>query len=430
MIKKLRRKFILINMLLVSLVLLIVLTTFCLSNYRRFRADSMNAMRRALAAPSRELIPKMKLGLKDDLPPMRLIPTFVVTLDEDSGISDIAQDAASEIATEQAEEAVRTALESGDKEGSIRRLNLRFLFGEDTASAQIAFADTSHEASSLQNLLLTSFVILLGALAAFLFISFYLSRWALRPAKLAWEQQNQFIADASHELKTPLTVILANLNILTAHREEPISSQMRWVDNTRTEASRMKELVENLLFLAKSESGNGKSCHCSLNFSDLCWNCLLPMESLAFEQGVEIEEHISPELELKGDEGQLKQLLIILLDNAFKYAGPAKSLPEGVCFGNHAKKQVTVTLSPAQEKLCLTVQNTGAPIPAQELVHLFERFYRSDKSRVRKEGGYGLGLAIAQTIVHAHGGKISVASSEDTGTTFTVWLPLYPSIKT
>ena len=135
------------------------------------------------------------------------------------------------------------------------------------------------------------------------------------------------------------------------------------------------------------------------------------MESLAFEQGVLIQEQISPDLTVLGNEGQLRQLFIILLDNALKYA--------------EKEKQVTVLVSPAQDKLLFSVKNTGTPIPKEDLPHLFERFYRSDKSRVRKKGGYGLGLSIAQTIVQHHSGKITVESSEQAGTTFRVTLPLY-----
>ena len=172
----------------------------------------------------------------------------------------------------------------------------------------------------------------------------------------------------------------------------------------------MKKLVENLLFLARSESNTVPTAVNTFNLSDAVWSCLLPFESVAFEQGVTLNESVTPDLSMLGDEGQIKQLTAILLDNACKYAGK--------------EKKVTVILEQFQEKARLSVNNTGEPIPPEELSHLFERFYRSDKSRARTEGGYGLGLSIAQTIVKKHRGRIQAESNALYGTTFTVWLPL------
>ena len=170
----------------------------------------------------------------------------------------------------------------------------------------------------MRSLILTSLLILAGSMAAFFIISLFLAKWALTPVERAWDQQNQFIADASHELKTPLTVILANLKILLSHKEDTISNQFRWIENTHTEASRMKKLVENLLFLARSESNTVPAAVNTFNLSDTVWSCLLPFESVAFEQGVTLNESVTPGLSMLGDEGQIKQLTAILLDNACK----------------------------------------------------------------------------------------------------------------
>lgn len=410
MIRKLRRKFVIINMLLVTIVLVAVLSILCLSNLRRYESDSHEALTGILNMPS-DLPPEPGLENRKGNRPRELMTVFLVLLDEEDNMVSLIQNSSAQVDEDFAADALAAALASGQEEGRLPSLELRFLKGEHTGYRAIAFTDTTHETSSMRNLILTSFLILFGALAAFFLISLFLSRLALRPVEQAWQQQNQFIADASHELKTPLTVILANLNILLSHREDTIARQARWIESTQAEASRMKELVEQLLFLAKSESHTLSTQKTPLNFSDLAWTCLLPMESLAFEQGVLIQEQISPDLTVLGNEGQLRQLFIILLDNALKYA--------------EKEKQVTVLVSPAQDKLLFSVKNTGTPIPKEDLPHLFERFYRSDKSRVRKKGGYGLGLSIAQTIVQHHSGKITVESSEQAGTTFRVTLPLY-----
>lgn len=425
MIQKLRKKFIIINMTLVSLVLIVVLCALCLSNYQKLQSESLGAMRHALSAPPDDNFkPKMELNRKKDESPFNNIRIFIVTLNE-SGTIDSLNNNGTEVTEALAQEAVTNALETGKDQGNIKSLALRYII-EDTADGRkIAFADTISQTRSMQTLILNSLLILIAGMAAFFIISLFLSKWALKPVEKAWAQQNQFIADASHELKTPLTVILANLKILLTHKEDTISNQSRWIENTHTEATRMKELVENLLFLARSESDTVTYITGSINLSDTVWKCLLPFESIAFEQGITIRENIAPSLYTQGNEGQLKQLMAILLDNACKYAD--------------RDKQVTVTLSRDQEKAVLSVNNTGEPVPQEELDHIFERFYRSDKSRVRtespphprsaesQEGGYGLGLSIAQTIVQSHHGKISVQSAETIGTTFTVTLPLYAS---
>ena len=226
----------------------------------------------------------------------------------------------------------------------------------------------------------------------------------------AWEQQRQFTADASHELKTPLTVILANTGILLSHKQETISNQVKWVENTETEAQRMKQLVEDMLFLAKSDDVRLPVTHLPLDFSDAVLSRILPFESVAYEQGITIQSNIERDIVVNGDEGQLKQLVSILMDNACKYA------PQG--------GTITVSLLREQEKAKLVVNNTGGVIAPEELAHVFERFYRSDKSRARKQGGYGLGLAIAKSIAEKHHGVITAESEEKSGTSFTVCLPV------
>ena len=171
----------------------------------------------------------------------------------------------------------------------------------------------------------------------------------------------------------------------------------------------MKELVEDMLFLAKHDGAERPRDARTVNFSDLVTGCALRFESVAFERQVELTSDLQPGLSVSGEPASLERLVMILLDNAVKYAG------EG--------GQADVSLARRQDRAVLTVRNTGDPIPPEHLEHLFERFYRADGSRSRKEGGYGLGLAIAQTIVESHRGQIQVRSSPQEGTVFTVSLP-------
>ena len=159
----------------------------------------------------------------------------------------------------------------------------------------------------------------------------------------------------------------------------------------------MKELVEDMLFLAKHDGAERPKDSRTVNFSDLVTGCVLRFESVAFERQVELNSHIQPGLSLSGEPDSLERLVMILLDNAVKYAGE--------------QGRVDVALSRRQERAVLSVRNTGEPIPPEHLEHLFE------------EGGYGLGLAIAHTIAQSHRGQIEVRSSREEGTVFTVTLP-------
>ena len=305
---------------------------------------------------------------------------------------------------------VLTASET-EREGYLREYQLRYLFlpaSTEHTSRSIAFLDVSGQVQDFERLIITLVIVGIIGELAFLLISIFLARFTIKPVKTAWEQQRQFVADASHELKTPITVILANTGILLKHRDDTIASQEKWVDYTKEEAERMKKLVEDMLFLAKSDMAKLPLEKQEVNFSDLVLNSLLSFESVAFEQGISLEQDIAQDLMLCGNEAQLRQLITILLDNACKYA-----TEDG---------RVKVTLSNKQEKLFLSVNNTGSYIPKEEQDRIFERFYRADESRVRKEGGYGLGLSIARSIAAAHKGKLTVASSEQDGTTFTVQL--------
>ena len=458
MIKKLRRKFVIINMSLVAVILCVVLGMFCFTRIHSFRAESEMAMRQMLdSSRSKEppsdgnapapgspnpatadsgsetgnnsetsdsennaqnlQPPSLDFGPGGRNPAFNSVPVFLVTLDKNNEITDTSSSGSYTVTDTLSEAAVSAALAVSEDQGYLSYLKLRFIKQNTPEGTKIAFADTVQETRALGELVIQCVIMLLLFLLCFLLVSIFLARWALRPVETAWEQQNQFIADASHELKTPLTVILANLRILLSHKDATIREELQWVESTQEEAGRMKKLVENLLFLARSDARSTPMVYSTFSFSDLILGCLLTFEPVAFEQGVMIEDHISEDISLTGDASQIRQLVAILLDNACKYAGNATG-------GETDDKKVTVTLVSENDRIRLTVHNTGKAIPEEDLPHLFERFYRTDKSRARTDGGYGLGLAIAQTIAKNHRGKITVVSAENLGTSFTVTLPV------
>ena len=415
MIRRLRWKFTLINLLFVGLVLVVVFAVLVASNARRLADQSDTAMRLALSWQDDEAPPRFEVGApprssdEQESPHFTMIPVFVVTV-EGGEVTALNDGGHVEVSEETAAQAAQEALSSGLEKGTLPGFHLCFTIEHmPDGSLRIAFADRSWESASLRVLVLNCLLIWLLAMAVFFLISLFLASRAVRPVEQAWQSQRQFVADASHELKTPLTVILANTDIVLAHPEAQVAEQAKWLEYTRDEAGQMKGLVEDLLFLAKADAARQGSTPTLVFLSELALGCLLPFESVAFEAGVTLEHQIAPDLTLMGDEGQLRRLIRILLDNAVKYAGPGGT--------------ATLTLERRQDKLRLTVCNTGQPIPPEHLPHLFERFYRADTARDRQAGGYGLGLSIAKSIVEGHRGKISVTSAPGAGTTFTVTLP-------
>ena len=427
MIKRLRKKFILTNMLLVALVLITVFGVLVGYNYQRLVRQSEEAMRTALKWSDDAPPPVFQFGASHEEEMeeqgeerrFTMVPVFVVLLDEDGGPAQVTGGNNVEVSDQVVAQAVAAATEES---GAISGLNPRYLQDTDRGgeNSRIAFADMGWETDSLWPLIRSSLLVGALALGGFFVISLMLSGLALKPAEEAWEQQRRFVADASHERKTPLTVILTNTGILLAHSGDTIAQQQKWVEYIRDEAQRMRALVEDLLFLAKSDAGKETSpVTAPVDVSELTWSALLPFEPVAFEQGVEMESEIADQLTVQGNADQLtvqgnadqlRRLVAILLDNAVKYAGN----------GGRVK---LVLSRPERGGVCLTVHNTGPAIPPEHLPHLFERFYRADDSRARTSGGYGLGLAIAKRIVDGHGGSITVSSREDAGTDFTVRLP-------
>lgn len=410
MLARLRRQFIIICMSFVSVVLLIVFALLGGSTYQRLVRESEMAMRQILSRDIAHMPPKFEIGGRG--PEKRAfftVPVFCVTIGADGGVQSRTGEYV-EVSDELTEQAVSEARHSQKREGVLQGLGLRFLSEQTPDGMKYAFADMSSERSAMASFLLTSLLVGLLGLSAFFLASLFLASWALRPVQRAWQRQRQFVADASHELRTPLTVILANMGILLAHKEDTVAEQAKWVENTKAEADRMKQLVDDLLFLAKADATRQPDALKELDLSDTLLSAVLPFESIAFEAGITLTSEITPSLTVSGSEGELKQLVAILLDNACKYAGE--------------NGRVTLMLERSGDHARLCVNNTGDPIDPMYLPHLFERFYRVDESRYRKKDGYGLGLSIAKQIADNHRARITVESTEGLGTTFTVTLAL------
>lgn len=408
MIKKLKYKFVLINMLLIAMVLTGIFIAFYASTQQRLVRDSMDVLERTLMRENHEPPVRRELaGPPKNEPGFTPAPAFVVALDAENNII-FAQGELFDLSDQQyLKTIVEQCLADDKNSGTISGESLRYLKQKTASGTKIAFVDRSMEINTLSTLVITSILVGILSLAAFFLISLYLGGWALRPVEKAWAQQKKFVADASHELRTPLTVILANIDIVQSQPQSLVQDQAKWLEYIQMEAQRMDVLIENLLFLARTDDAQSHIALSRLNLSETLYGAILPFESVAFEQEKELETNIAADVYVNGDENKLKQLVGILVDNALKY-----SLEKG---------KITVNLAETSEhKAVLSVINRGVPIPHDQIEHIFDRFYRVDESRSREQGGYGLGLAIAQSIALMHNAEITVKSSEEAGTIFSV----------
>ena len=313
------------------------------------------------------------------------------------------------LSDEELDEAVSLATASGSAElKESQELGLFYQTAERDGTRYLAFADAASYHEDLQSTIVKAGVMWLIIMALFFLISVFMARVAVKPVKESWDRQQEFVADASHELKTPLTVILANNNILLDPARGLAEEDRKWVESTQDEAAHMKTLVDQLLFLARSDSGDQKMLLSDLDLGDMVMDDVLQFEPVAFERGILIEPDLEPDIHIEGDSTMIRQLIHILLDNACKYAA--------------ANGTIDVSLKRERQGCTLAVHNPGPAIPADDLPHIFERFYRADKARTHKENtsGYGLGLAIAKSIAEDHNGTIQCTSTDENGTTFTV----------
>ena len=395
MIRKLRLKIVGISVVTVAVVLVSALVILALSTRSQMAQSSEARLYEALEG---------KLD-KSELPGSSGLPCFVAEVYSGGTIRLSGSSYYNLQDEEMVLHIVQAALEREDDSGVLGDYSLRYLRRIGVVSVRIAFTDCTMEQATMRSLLLRSGLVALAALAVLAGLSYCLAGLVVGPVKRAWQEQKQFVSDASHELKTPLTVILSSSEL--AAEEQDVQRTKQYVEGIHAESLRMKALVEDMLTLARTEIGTRPETE-AVDLSDTVLESVLAFEPVAFESGRELVYDIQPELTVMGSGVQLRRLTDILLDNAVKYA--AEGTP--------------VRLLLRQEGRCaaLRVENRGETIPVEKLRHIFDRFYRADESRSGGEG-FGLGLAIAQSIAQSHGGSIGCASEEGV-TRFTVTLPL------
>lgn len=271
---------------------------------------------------------------------------------------------------------------------------------------KIAIASTDYIVHSVVNLVLVLLAVWVGAMLLFLLISIRLSAVAARPMEEAMQREKQFVADASHDLKTPLSVILANNSILMENPENKVGDLRRWLDSTQEAAKRMQKLIAEMLTLADVERQDVPLVREEVDLANIAMKADLELESVAFEKNVTLEDDLPDRCMVTGNADYLLRIVMSLLENALKYE------PIG--------GRVSIHLTQSKKKTVLSVCNQGSRIADEDLPHVFDRFYRSDKSRTNSAGSFGLGLAITKEMVERLGGTISVTSSQEEGTIFSV----------
>ena len=305
MLKRLRRKIVLINMAFVGIVLIAVFATVCITSYQSLKSDIYHSLQLATEQRADKPEPPDIGEKKDDLPKQNLIAVCTVLVD-DSGTVIQSFPNTSFLSDELLTEAARAAFAEKAENGSLSDYSLFYQKRSFFEGTKIAFADSEYLYTSLRQLVFTSLLIGGCSMVAIFFISLFLSTLAVRPVEKAWKQQQQCVADASHELKTPLTVILANNNILLSHVNDTVANQKKWLDSTGEEAEHMRKLIDNMLFLAQGDAGKTPVIQAAVHLSELVWSVLLQFEPIAYEKQIQLDSDIQPELYIKGDTTQLK----------------------------------------------------------------------------------------------------------------------------
>lgn len=394
MLKKLRLKFILVNM---AIVLCMLLVIFGLT-FQYTKTELDNESKAALQILSQGTTGPEAQEIQ--------MPYFVLQVSIHGTVS-VSGTSYHNLGDEGfIQELIQIVYTADKTTGVVEKYELRYKVVPGIFYQSLIFVDISGHQAALDSLVQSSLIAGAVALAAFFVISLLLSKWAVRPVEKAWLQQKQFVSDASHELKTPLTVIMSNAELLQSPDFDP-ESKSRFVSSILLMTRQMRYLVDGMLELARADNGQIKKAFTTVELSQEMIDATLPFEPVFYEKGLLLESDIQPDIRVKGSSRHLRQVLEILLDNAAKYSAP------GI---------VQVQLQRQGKGHCLlTVSNPGNPIEPKELKRIFERFYRVDEARSR-DGSFGLGLSIASTVVQEHQGKIW-AESNETGNRFCVQLP-------
>jgi len=401
LIKKLRVRFICVTMLIVTAVIVLALGILTEYMQKSLVKDQYAMLRRIAGNPGKKVSPGINDAKNFHL------PYFILEYTKDGGLAAYG-DSSFDLTNEaELKELYELGCSAEETEGVLRDSGLRYVRMETPFGKKLVFGDISSERATMRYLVRESILIGFGVFAFILVITVFASARIVKPVEEAWKQQKQFVSDVSHELKTPLTVIIANAELL----EQPGYSEEKrreFGNNILCMSRQMRHLVESLLGLARLDSLREEDrLKENVDLSAITEDCVLPFEPLYFERGLTLESDIEPGIRVYGNEQALHRCVDILLDNAQKYSEPGT---------------VHMCLQKSGRMAELTVRNPSPELTRTECRDIFKRFYRRDAARTNS-GSYGLGLPIAEGIVLRHSGEIecSWAGGE---ICFTVTIPL------
>ncbi len=419
MIKKLRIKFIAASMLSLFAVLFLIMGIIGALNYRKIVEDSDSIL--TVLKENDGHFPENREEFGGEAPKSEKEPHgeepqnslfspelpyesryFWVELDKEGEILSANMGKIAAVDSAEAEDYAKRVEQKGKAQGFIS--TYRYLAYTTDTGTTVMFLDCRRSLDTFRTFVFTALgVSTAGLLAVFLLILF-LSGHIVKPFSRNYEEQKRFITDAGHELKTPLTIIDADAEIL-----EMDIGENEWLSDIKNQTKRLSDLTNSLVTLSRMEEERAQYQMIDFPLSDMAEETVEAFSALAKTQSKTLRCDIAPMLSVHGDEKALRQLMTILLDNAVKYAV--------------TESEISLTLKKQKKQIYLTVFNRAESISREQLSHLFSRFYRTDQSRNSQTGGYGLGLSIAEGIVKAHKGKITASTEDEKSLKITVALP-------
>lgn len=411
MIKKLQRKFVAVAMLSLFIVLLIIIGTVNILNYTRMADDAqrtINILKENDGSfPKPDMKPghgkEMFKGMSPEAPYESRY--FSVLMDGSGNVSTIDTGKIAGTDTDEAAEYAAKVLECGRTSGFMGQY--RFGIKDKDNGKLIIFLYCGRELSNFRAVLLISVGIsFAGMLAVFLLLIFFSGR-IVKPVSESYEKQKRFITDAGHEIKTPLTIIDADAELVGLD-----CGENEWLEDIRKQTKRLTALTNDLIYLAKMEEGQKSSTKIEFPLSDVVEETAESFRARAVNENKKLDIDIQPEITYCGDEKAIRQLVSILVDNAVKYSDGIKIIS--------VKLEGQGGTSKLSKGFRLQVFNSCEHIEPESVKHLFDRFYRAEQSRNSQTGGYGIGLSVAKAVVDAHKGKITADTADGKSLRITV----------
>lgn len=399
MIRKLRRRLVVVSIGSLLIVLLLIMGTVNILNYQQILRDADQIL--GILKENKGRFPLREPGMMSPELPFES-RYFSVLLSVDGQVIMVDTGRIAAVDESSAVDMAQKVWQTGKEQGFFSVY--RFIQYEETEGMRIIFLDCSRSLSTFQTFLWASIGIsVLGLLAVSALILFFSGR-IIQPIVESYEKQKQFITDAGHELRTPITIIDADTEVLKLE-----TGENEWLADIQTQTRRLTALTKDLVYLSRMEEDRRQSPQLEFSLSDLAEETAQSFQSRALVQNKKFDLFIMPMLSYTGDESALRQLISILLDNALKYS------PEGGWIVFRMEKQGKMIL--------LQVENSTKEALPENLNRLFERFYRADPSRNSRSGGYGLGLSIAQAIVGVHKGKMTASRGKGDSLCISIFLP-------